>query len=32
MRYFAERRGACVVTVPVPVPFTDPGGGKALAA
>lgn len=24
MRYFAERRGARVATVPVPVPFTDP--------
>jgi isopenicillin-N epimerase len=24
MRYFAERRGARVVSVPMPVPFTDP--------
>ena len=24
MRYFAERRGARIVTVPIPVPFTDP--------
>jgi isopenicillin-N epimerase len=24
MHYFAERRGARIVTVPIPVPFTDP--------